>query len=118
MSERRRYPRLSFRRRIWCEGDRFTVSLQSVDVSAEGVHLRTSIPPPPGTRLQISLDEIALGDAPAEPSGRVVADAEVVWTRGDSAGGGMGLRIVSFIEGSDLWQRMLLALAGRSTSPP
>ncbi len=115
MSERRRYPRLGLRRRIWCEGDRFTVSLQSVDVSAQGVHLRTSIPPPPGTRLQISLDEVAPDDS-SERSGRVIADAEVVWARNDRFGGGMGLRILSFVEGSELWEQLLLGLSeGRGT---
>jgi hypothetical protein len=99
MDERRRFPRYDLKRRAWCEGDRFTVWLQTLDASEEGLRVRTSIPPPPGTRLRVTFEEPGRG--------KVVADAEVVWARPATPRGGMGLRIVSFVEGSDLWAALL-----------
>lgn len=99
MNERRRTKRVGLRRRVWCEADRFTVWLTTVDASHDGLRVRTSIPPPPGTRVRVTLDEPG--------HGRIVADAEVVWTLGVPNRGGMGLRIVSFVEGRELWPELL-----------
>jgi hypothetical protein len=108
LHERRRYPRFVLRRRAWCEGDRFTIFLRTVDASADGLQIRTSIPPPPGTKLRVSIDEPG--------HGRVVVEAEVVWARAGAAGrGGMGLRIVSFVEGAPVWERLV---GGGSTGEP
>lgn len=83
------------------------MALQSVNASEGGVQLRTSIPPPPGTCLRVSLEEPGLG--------RVIADAEVVWARAGRGRGAMGLRLTSFHEGRELWERLLgeLEAAGR-----
>jgi len=97
--ERRRTKRIGLRRRVWCEGDRFTVWLSTIDASGEGLQVRTSIPPPPGTRVRVTLDEPG--------HGRIVADAEVVWARAAPAQGGMGLRIVHFVEGREHWSSLL-----------
>ena len=102
MSDQRRHRRFELRRRIWCEGERFTVALQTVDASEEGVQLRTSIPPPPGTRLRVSLDEPGRG--------RVVVEAEVVWARAGRGRGAMGLRFTAFQEGRDVWAMLLREL--------
>lgn len=99
MNERRRAKRVGFRRRVWCEGDRFTVWLSTIDVSREGLQVRTSIPPPPGTRLRVTLEEPA--------HGRIVAETEVVWTGPVTSRGGMGLRIVRFVEGGESWSSLV-----------
>ena len=99
MSDLRRHRRYDLRRRVWCEGERYTVALQMVNASEEGVQLRTSIPPPPGTRLRVSLEEPGLG--------RMVADAEVGWAKAGGGRGAMGIRLMGFHEGRELWQRLL-----------
>lgn len=102
MPDLRQHRRYDLRRRVWCEGERYTVALQTVNASREGVQVRTSIPPPPGTRVHLSLEEPGLG--------RMVAEAEVVWTRAEGRHGAMGLRLTRFREGHDLWARLLEAL--------
>lgn len=87
---------------MWCEGDDYTVWLQTVNASELGLQLRTSIPPPAGTRLRLSLEE--------DGRGRVVADAEVVWARAGRGRGAMGLRILSFAEGQELWRAIVEAM--------
>lgn len=104
MNERRRTKRVGLRRRVWCEGDRFTVWVTTVDASDEGLRVRTSIPPPPGTRVRVTLDE------PGQ--GRIVADAEVVWAGEVPSRGGMGLKIVRFVEGRELWPELLRGVDG------
>ncbi len=86
---------------MWCEGDHYTVWLQTVNASELGLQLRTSIPPPPGTRLRLSLEDAG--------GGRVVAEAEVVWARAGRGRGAMGLRILSFAEGQELWREIVRA---------
>ncbi|AKF07315.1 PilZ domain-containing protein [Sandaracinus amylolyticus] len=104
MPEQRRQRRYDLRRRLWCEGERYTVALQTVNASEGGVQLRTSIPPPPGTKLRISLEEPGRG--------RVVIDAEVVWAQAGRGRGAMGLRFVQFCEGRDVWSGLLHDLDG------
>jgi hypothetical protein len=103
MTEHRRHPRSELRRRVWCEGDDYTVWLQIRNASEHGLQLRTSIPPAPGTRLRLSLEEPG--------AGRVVAEAEVVWALASRGKGAMGLRILSFSEGQELWRRLVGATA-------
>lgn len=99
MSERRRSKRIGLRRRVWCEGERYTVWLSTVDASQDGLSLRTSIPPPIGTRVRVTFEEPGRG--------RIVADAEVVWVKPAPARGGMGLKIVGFVEGREHWPVLL-----------
>ncbi len=101
MREQRKSRRFRTRRRVWCESERFTVFLTLANASSKGAFIRTSIPPPPGTALRISLDH-ADGE-------RVVAEADVVWVK-PGGSGGMGLRIRSFTEGEDTWARLLAEL--------
>jgi hypothetical protein len=56
-----------------------------------------------GTRLRLSLEEPG--------AGRVVAEAEVVWALASRGKGAMGLRILSFSEGQELWLRLVGATA-------
>lgn len=102
MHDHRRHRRYDLRKRLWCEGDAYSVALATVNASEGGVQLRTSIPPPPGTKLRLSLEEPG--------AGRVVAEAEVVWARAGSGRGAMGLRILSFTEGRDVWAALIGAL--------
>lgn len=101
MTDHRRHPRFELRRRVWCEGEHYTVWLQTVNASEQGLQLRTSIPPEAGTRLRLSIDEPGRG--------QVVAEAEVVWTRAGRGRGAMGLRILSFAEGREIWSHIVRA---------
>lgn len=99
MSERRRSNRIGLRRRVWCEGDRFTVWLSTIDACPDGLSVRTSIPQAPGTRLRVTFEEPGRG--------RIVADAEVIWAKPAPSRGGMGLKILGFVEGREHWPVLL-----------
>ncbi len=57
---------------------------QAIDVSDEGMHLRTAYLPDLGQRLSCRFD--------AGPGGSVLASAEVIWRREEGRGGEFGLR--------------------------
>lgn len=104
--EARRSPRFALRRRVWCEGDHITLYLQSQNVSAGGLFLRTATPLPPGTKARVSLrieDE------------EIVAEAEVVWVAGSGAAiPGMGVRLVEIQSGAEAFAALLSKVAAGS----
>lgn len=104
--EARRSPRFALRKRVWCEGDHVTLYLQSQNVSAGGLFLRTATPLPAGTKARVSL---RLEDV------EVVAEAEVVWVAGSgSPVPGMGLRLVAIEEGAHAFELLLNKAAAGS----
>jgi hypothetical protein len=90
MPERRRSKRVTARLKAWCEGDDFTLLAETINVSKDGLFVRTSSPAPRSDRFRLTIEEL---DA--------VADVEVCWTRTGRHQGrrGMGLRIVGFERG-------------------
>lgn len=97
--EARRSPRYALRCRIWCEGDHVTLYLQSVNVSAGGMFLRTATPLPPGTRAVVTMRVDGVD---------VVADAEVVWVANSGTTvPGMGVKLLEIREGADTLQSLL-----------
>ncbi len=104
--EARRSPRFALRKRVWCEGDHVTLYLQSHNVSAGGLFLRTATPLPPGTKARVSLrvDDI-----------EIVAEAEVVWVAsGGAQTPGMGLKLLDIQEGAAAFEGLLSKVAAGS----
>ncbi len=95
-AERRRYRRVPIRARCWCEAEAITLYAQIVNVSEQGMFIRTFAPLNRGSAVQI---RFVLSD------GREIsAEALVVWAR-DSANAfgeppGMGLKFTSIDNGS------------------
>lgn len=104
MSENRRHRRVSTRQRIWCEGDDITLYVQALNVSEEGIFVRTVSPPKVGSQFRVTFTDPDLGD--------IVARVVVVWTRTGNGEGqgqqpGMGLRIIRFEQGADEFRELL-----------
>jgi len=83
-----------------------TLYLQSQNVSAGGLFLRTATPLPPGTKARVSL---RVDDT------EIVADAEVVWVAGGgSQTPGMGLKLLDIQEGAAAFEVLLSKVAAGS----
>ena len=107
LQEARQWPRFSLRRRVWCEGDHVTLYLQSLNISAGGLFLRTATPLPAGTRAVVTLrvDDVD-----------VVAEAEIVWIAGTGATvQGMGLKLLEVRQGGDALVNLLSRAAAGSS---
>jgi hypothetical protein len=105
MSERRDLKRFPVRLKIWCEGDDFTLRVETNNLSRTGLFVRTAHPAPIGARLRISIDELG-----------VVAQTEVRWSHhqvGDVRSG-MGLVILSFESGRANYERHVDQCVSRS----
>lgn len=95
-AERRRHRRVPIRARCWCEAEAITLYAQIVNVSEEGMFIRTFAPLKRGSSVSV---RFVVG------SGReIAAEALVVWAR-DSANAfgeppGMGLKFVNIDDGS------------------
>lgn len=98
--DNRRHSRAPFRQRIWCEAEDATVYVRTLNASERGLFIRTASPEPEGRTLRISFEH---------EGQRVVADARVVWRRSTTNGGepGMGVEILSFDEGSDVYRELV-----------
>ena len=111
MKEKRRYARVRFPRRVWCEASDGTQLARIEDASEEGVFVRTPRPASEGEAVELTIV--------AEPTD-IVLRARVVWSSRDTVGAarrGMGLRIERFVRGSDLYGA-LLGEQRRNTSSP
>lgn len=97
-NELRRAPRLEFQGRAWCEHRQLTLYLAIRNLSREGLFLQTATPLAAGERVVISLQD---GD-PA-----IVIEAEIVWTVPRRRVGGVGCRIVRFLEGAEHYPSLL-----------
>lgn len=101
--EARRSPRYALRCRTWCEGDHVTLYLQSLNVSAGGMFLRTATPLPPGARAVVTM---------RVDGGEIVAEAEVVWVaRAGSKVPGMGVKLLEIRQGADKLASLLARAA-------
>ena len=80
------------------------------DITHEGLFIRTAMPLNPGTRLLVEL---------TPPEGSIVLEGEVRWGKRvppqmlHKLKGGMGLRILAFRSGRELYLRICDALYGR-----
>ena len=105
MPERRSSKRVVARLKVWCEGDDFTMLAEVVNVSRQGLFVRTSTTPPASKHFKLTIQEL---DA--------VADVEVRWTRGnrEAGRGGMGLLITSFERGAKAFEEFVDKASSRS----
>jgi len=104
--EARRSPRFPLRRRVWCEADHVTLYLQSLNISAGGLFLRTATPLPAGTRARVAL---RIDDT------EIVADVEIVWVAPPGAAvPGMGLKLLEIRQGGEALAHLLSKVAAGS----
>jgi uncharacterized protein (TIGR02266 family) len=98
--DNRRYPRAPFRHRVWCEAQDATVYVRALNASERGLFIRTASPEPEGRNLRISFEH---------EGRRVAAKVQVAWSRPPANGAepGMGVEIVDFEEGSDVYRELL-----------
>ncbi len=87
--EERRYgaaPRVYFETLVEVGARQGGFEAESVDVSADGIRLRTAFLPNPGDKLTCRFDGVG---------GEVIATGEVMWCRDEGRGGEFGLRFIS-----------------------
>lgn len=95
-AERRRHRRVPIRARCWCESEAVTLYAQIVNVSEEGMFIRTFSPLKRGSSVSLRFE--------ARKGTEITAEAVVVWVR-ESANDfgeppGMGLRFTRIDPGT------------------
>jgi hypothetical protein len=98
MDEQRKFPRVMLRLSAWCEADHWTLRAPLVEVSEEGLRLRSAIPEHVGSRMRVSFRD--------EQGAGVIAIAEVMWSTAGPRPA-TGLRVVQVIEGEDTFAELL-----------
>ena len=106
VSDHRRYPRLEFDGRAWCEHQNLTLYLPISNVSAGGIFIQTGAPLNTGQKLRVSFGTLEPG---AE---EVVAKVEIVWAGKSRRGAGVGCRFTGFLSGEEAYNRMIARLEG------
>ncbi len=104
-AERRRDSRVPLDQRCWCEGEDITLFSRVINASRHGVFLLTATPLGIGDRARLVWNS---------PEGeQAIAMAEVAWIRERRVAGppGMGLRLLRFITGEEVWKSLLKSLA-------
>lgn len=109
MSERRQLKRYPASVPVWCESDDFTLFVHTINVSREGLFVRTSNPPPPQTAFTVVFEKLD-----------VAAEVRVTWVRGRgrSARNGMGLEITRFERGKKSYERFIRAQEDQQPDRP
>lgn len=107
MSDDRRNgdPRIPLRARVWCEDEEITLYVPAVDVSDEGMCVRTGRPFEEGQRVRLGM---------SGPEGEAVATARVAWSRPTRDTPATGLHIEQFVRGRDVFEKMVKAARERS----
>jgi hypothetical protein len=105
MAERRSSKRTTGTLKVWCEGDDYTLLCRTLNVSREGLFLRTSRPLELGARVRLVANELGLS-----------ADGEVRWVRasGEPGPAGAGIAIGSVQRGRDAFERFVDQCTSRS----
>jgi hypothetical protein len=98
--EQRRDPRIVTRQKIWCEGLENPVAGETRDVSASGMFIVAEKAPEVGTQFNVFLND---------DEGEVSLRKVVMWKGPKPADNktGMGVRIVGFDKGADVYERFL-----------
>ncbi len=96
MAERRNGKRVQAQLKVWCEGQEFTLLAETLNVSKQGLFIRTSSPPPPDERFSVTVEELGMA-----------AEVELRWwrSRSDPGRSGLGLEIVEFTKGGGAFER-------------
>jgi Tfp pilus assembly protein PilZ len=100
--EQRREKRIETRQKLWCEGQESPSPLdaETRDVSRNGMFIVAEDAPDVGSQMKVTLQD---------QGGEVTLNMEVVW-RGRKAEDnktGVGLRIVGFDKGRDVYERFI-----------
>jgi hypothetical protein len=98
MDDQRKFPRIGLRLSAWCEADHWTLRAPLVELSEEGMRLRSAIPQEVGARLRVSFRD--------EDGKSVVAIAEVMWSS-PGPRPATGLRVVELLEGEAAFAELL-----------
>jgi len=99
--EQRREKRIATRQRLWCEGQEAPASAETRDVSHNGMFIVAENAPDVGSQLKVTLQD---------QDGEVTVNMEVMWrgTKTDEGNRtGIGVRIVGFDKGRDLYERFI-----------
>lgn len=109
--EQRREKRIATRQRLWCEGQDEPNSIETRDVSRNGMFIVAEKAPEVGSQMKVTLQDEA---------GEVTLNMEVVW-RGkkteEENKTGVGVRIVGFDKGRDVYERFISRHLRPSTLP-
>ena len=109
--EQRREKRIPTRQRLWCEGQEAPNTIETRDVSRNGMFIVAEHAPEVGDQLKVTLQD---------ETGEVTLNMEVVW-RGKKAEEdnktGVGVRIVGFDKGREVYERFINRHLRPSTMP-
>jgi len=109
--EQRREKRIATRQRLWCEGQEAPNAIETRDVSRNGMFIVADNAPEVGEQLKVTLQD---------ETGEVTLNMEVVWrgkkTEEDNKTG-VGVRIVGFEKGRDVYERFINRHLRPSTVP-
>ena len=112
--EQRREKRIATRQRLWCEGQEGQAapnSIETRDVSRHGMFIVAEDAPEVGSQMKVTLQD---------ESGEVTLNMEVVWrgkkTEEDNKTG-VGVRIVGFDKGRDVYEKFINRHLRPSTMP-
>jgi c-di-GMP-binding flagellar brake protein YcgR len=101
MNEKRRDPRFKSDQKLWCEGQEVKAEATARDMSRGGMAIVTDKASEIGSRINVSFV--------TEEQTKVSMNMEVVWHNQKPEGGpvAMGLRIVTFDEGQNAFDRFV-----------
>lgn len=109
--EQRREKRIATRQRLWCEGQTAPNSIETRDVSRNGMFIVADDAPEVGEQMKVTLQD---------ESGEVTLNMEVVWRGKKSEEDnktGVGMRIVGFEKGRDVYEKFINRHLKPSTMP-
>ena len=98
--EQRQGQRVDFQRRAWCEHHDLTLYLLVGNLSYGGMFIHTSTPFRAGELLRVTLAD----------STRIVVDVEIVRRSQSARHGGVGCRLISFVQGAESYTALLAHL--------
>jgi len=90
---------------VWCESDEFSLLCRTLNVSKEGLFLRTSRPLEPGARVRLTANELGM-----------IAEGEVRWVRTHREAGpaGAGILLGEIERGRAAYERFVDQCSSRS----
>ena len=100
--DQRRDRRIVTRQKLWCEGQDATSTAETRDVSKNGMYIVAEDAPEVGSQLKVTFND---------EHGEATLNLEVMW-RGakneeDNNRTGIGVRIVGFDKGRDVYERFI-----------
>ena len=98
--EQRKGQRVEFQRRAWCEHHDLTLYLLIGNLSYGGMFIHTSTPFRAGELLRVTIAETP----------RIVVDVQIVRCAQNARHGGVGCRLISFVQGAERYAGLLADL--------